>query len=47
MKEKKEVVENVEEEEAVCGRVAVHSQVAKIEAIAENNLEINTRDSCQ
>ena len=34
MKEK-EVVEKNEEEEAVCGRVAVHSNVVKIEAIRE------------
>ena len=43
MKEKEEVVENEEEEEAVCGRVAVHSQAAKIEVITEKILEMNTR----
>ena len=34
MKEK-EVVEENEEKEAVCGRVAAHSHVVKIEAITE------------
>ena len=33
----------VMEEEAVCGRVAVHSQAAKIEVLAEKILEMNTR----
>ena len=41
MKEKEEVVEN--EEEAMCGRVAVHSQTAKIEANTEKILEMNTK----
>ena len=31
------------EEEAVCGIVAVHSKVAKIEVITEKILEMNTR----
>ena len=35
MKEKEEVEENEEEEEAVCGTVTVHSQVVNIEAITE------------
>ena len=43
MQEKEEVEENEEEEEAVCGRVAVYSQVAKIEAITEKIFELNTR----
>ena len=38
-----EVEENKKEEEAVCGRVTVHSPVAKIEAITEKILEMNTR----
>ena len=38
MKEKEEVVENEEEEEVVCGRVAVHSPAAKIEVITEKIL---------
>ena len=33
MKEKEEVEENEEEEEAVCGIFAVHSLVVKLEAI--------------
>ena len=41
MREKEEVEEN--EEEAACGDVAVYSPVAKIEAITENILEMNTR----
>ena len=35
MKEKEVVEENEEEEEAVCGRVVVHSHIVKIEAITE------------
>ena len=35
MKEKEEVEENEEEEEAVCGRAVVHSHVIKIETITE------------
>ena len=35
MKEKEVGKENEEEEEAVCGRVAVHSHVLRIEAIIE------------
>ena len=35
MKEKEVVEENKEKEEEVCGRVAVHSHVVKIEAITE------------
>ena len=35
MKEKEVFEENEEEEEAVCGRVAVHSHVVKSEAITE------------
>ena len=35
MKEKEVVEENEEEEETVCGRVAVHSHVINIEAITE------------
>ena len=35
MKEKEVVEENEEEDEAVCGRVAVHSHVVKIKAITE------------
>ena len=38
----KEVVEE-NEEEAVCGRVAVHSHVVKIEAITEYMLSMNFR----
>ena len=37
------IEENEEEEEAVCGRVTVHSHAAKIEVITEKILEINTR----
>ena len=33
--EKEEVEENEEEEEAVCGTVAVHSQVVRFDAITE------------
>ena len=40
MKEKEEVEENEEEEEAVCGRVAVYSQVAKIKAITSLKLTV-------
>ena len=35
MKEKEVVEKNDEEEEAVCGRVAFHSQVVEIKAITE------------
>ena len=35
MKEKEVVEENEEEEKAVCGRLAVHSHVVRIEAITE------------
>ena len=35
MKEKEEVEVNEEEDEAVCGRIVVHSLVVKSEAITE------------